>query len=87
MDRLPHSGAGEGGRPCQIHEGLGAPWKWRTGVKGRQTKELGEAGRAVRLLKTIRGHPDVAEGRKVTDELSDEEGRRALSQPNLPPAN
>lgn len=41
----------------------------------------------MRLLKTIRGHPDVAERRQATDELSDEKGRRAPSQPNPPPAN
>lgn len=76
-----------GGRPCHIHEGLGAPWNWRTGVKGRRGKQLGEGRRAVRLLKTIRGHPDVAEQRKATDELSDGKGRRALPQPNMPPAN
>lgn len=53
--------------------------------RGGRNKELGWG--AVRLLKTIRGHPDVAERRKATDELREGTGRRALPHPNLPPAN
>lgn len=55
--------------------------------RGGRDKELGKMARAARLLKTVRGHPDVAEQRKATDELSDGKGRRALPHPNLPSAN
>lgn len=55
--------------------------------RGGRDKELGKMARAAGLPKTVRGHPDVAEQRKATDELSDGKGRRALPHPNLPPAN
>lgn len=44
-----------GGRPCQIHEGLGVPWNWRTGVKGRQ-------GQAARGGEKSREAPEDHEG-------------------------
>lgn len=75
------------GDPAQFVRGWVSPGLGGKESRGGRNKELGKMARAVRLLKTVRGHPDVAEQRKATDELSDGKGRRALPLPNLPPAN
>lgn len=74
------------GDPAQFVRGWVSPGLGGKESRGGRDKELGKMARAARLLKTVRGHPDVAEQRKATDEPSDGKGR-ALPRPNLPPAN
>lgn len=87
LDTASPLGREEEGDPAISMRGWVPPGIGGQELRGGRGKQLGEGRRAVRLLKTIRGHPDVAEQRKATDELSDGKGRRALPQPNMPPAN
>lgn len=51
---------------------------------GPGSQELGEGLGALRPLKTMTGHPGVAERKKATDELSDGKGRRTPPGPVCP---
>lgn len=84
MDTASPLGREEEGDPARSMRGWVPPGIGGQELRGGRGKQLGEGRRAVRLLKTTRGHPDVAEQRKATDELSDGKGSRALPTPMCP---